>query len=164
MRNHNHLLACGFQMGLQTLCCAYRNGCDQNQDLPVIAEVRNLQGKFFNALAGIFSKIDDLRALHHRLQMRGVHQSSRAYATADYVTEVLFMKGEDTAGQEGCIDGVTAISSNRNAKISETRSYYCAQISAPVNSDLHISLLRERCGRLSAGEARALANFFGLFD
>ena len=74
------------------------------------------------------------------------------------------MKGEDTAGQEGCIDGVTAISSNRNTKIGETRSYYCAQISAPVNSDLHISLLRERCDRLSAGEARALTNFFGLFD
>src|SRR5436305_5904134 len=158
MRNHNHLLACGFQMGLQTLCCAYRNRRDQNQDLPVIAEVRNLQGKFFNALAGIFSKIDDLCALHHRLQMRGVHQSSRAYATADYVTEVFFMKGEDTAGQEGCINGVTAISSNRNTKIGETRSYYCAQISAPVNSDLHISLLKGALRQVVCGEARALTN------
>jgi hypothetical protein len=53
------------------------------------------------------------------------------------------MKRQNSAGKERSVDRVTAIGNDRHAKISQAGSYDRAQISAAINSDLHISFLLE---------------------
>ena len=60
--------------------------CHQDQNLTVITVIGNLHGDRFHVPVCVFRQIDDFGALHHRLQMRGIHEPPGANAAADNVT------------------------------------------------------------------------------
>src|SRR5262245_61220993 len=86
--------------------------------------------------------------------MGRVHGPPGSHPASHDVTQVLLMEREDTAGQQRGIHRIAAVGCDWNSKIREARSHNCAQVSAPIHTDLHTVSVR-RTSQDESGECGA---------